>query len=288
MKHLIKFNEASFENDFLKEDKAKQILQVIKDDIKERKYTEYSDGGYGMKVRDLNIMLYSPGTIGNKAGKLTGAVAQFSPEYKTLRIYDVNMVRDPKTKRVIDIELPDENSIRHELIHYLDSKKIGGKKMAERGFKNSKIIANIKAVKELLSKGKKADEISKQLKLSLDTVKSIINTKSNTAREHYYNIPEEFNAHWFEYAMPLINEYLDGKKELPSFETFRDQVYNIDGIEEFLHYLNDKYKRKFDKRLGVYYQGVRDALHGTPLKHAEPVYRSEGFLNKLKSLFTRH
>jgi len=296
MKYLIAYNESSFEKDYLKKKKAQEILDQIKDNLKNGKYSEYSGGGYGMKIKDLNVLVYPEGSQGSNLGRKFGSVAQFSPDYKTLYSYGNESIMNPKTKKKT-IVLKNDSDNLHELIHYLDSKEIGAKKMAKRGHFSNVVIANADIINKKLQEGKTAKQISRELKMDLDKVVNIIKTlklkkgkeffKTKEINTYYYNRPEEFNAHWFEFVMPIINRILDNEEELPSFHEFRDQVYDTEGVLRFLHYLNPKYNRKFDKRLAIYYDGLKDYLKGTPLNNAGKVYKSEGFLNKLKSLFFR-
>jgi hypothetical protein len=246
--------EASFERDYSKNQEAKQILQQIKDRLNAGKYSEYSDGAYGFKIGDLNIRLYPEKSIG--AGLMAlgtgrwGNEATFSPDEKELKSFGNKII---KTKDKLEYKLNDEQ-IYHELIHYLDSRQIGRKKMSKMGTQYSKQYSNASSDREKFQK--------------------------------YYNNPMEFNAHFFEYIMPKINYILDKQHQLPqNANDFTKEVLDEPDIHNFYMHLNDKLKRNFMKRLGVYYQGVRDLQNGK-LNINQHVYKKPNFIQRLKNMFT--
>lgn len=246
-------NEASFERDYSKNQEAKQILQQIKDKLNAGKYSEYNDGALGMKVGDLKVLIYPKNSAGERLAALysgrRGNEALYTPSEKTLRSYG-NTVN--KNNKKLEYKLND-TQIYHEIVHYLDSRQVGSKKMAKMGKQYSKQYSS---------------------------------TSGGEQMKVYYNNPLEFNAHFFEYIMPKINYTLDKQSQLPDNVTdFIKEIMSEPDINNFYKHLNEKLKRNFMKRLGVYYQGVKD-LQAGKLDFNKHVYKKPGFIQRLKNMFT--
>lgn len=225
-----------FQKDYGNEQQIQKITATIKDRIAKKKWQEYSDGSYTMKIGDLYVKYFPEGSSGLKRAELLLGYkpeAGYSPESKILYLYGK----------------VDDNEIRHELTHYIDAKVIGGKQVAAQ---------------------------SKERNAQLS------NTQGRERYELYYNTPEEFNAHWFEYIMPVVNQLFDDGN-VPSLDQFTQFVKTNKDVDNFYDHLNDQNKERFNKRLGVYYQAMQQ---GRPEVDNGKI-ETPGFIGKLKSLFQK-
>lgn len=229
-----------FGKDYDNEQQIQQIISTIKDRINQKKWTEYSDGSYVMKiptkVGTLYVKYNPEGSQGlAKAMLYTGykPEASLSPDEKVLNLY--GKVED--------------NELRHELAHFFDSKVIGTKQMASQAKQDNAKYATLQGREKM---------------------------------ETYYNAPAEFNAHWFEYIMPVVNQLFDDGN-IPSLDQFTQFVKTNKDVDNFYDHLNDDNKNRFNKRLGVYYQAMQQ---GRPEVDNGKI-ETPGFIGKLKSLFQK-
>jgi hypothetical protein len=121
----------------------------------------------------------------------------------------------------------------------------------------------------------------------------------NREFKEYVNDPYELNAHFVEYILPIINKFVSKEAELPpTFEEFKKEVFdNIFQTKYFRDYFNtltDVNRKKFLKRIGVYYQQLKTFVgkeqhvdfnnkEETSL-HVDPPVLSK-FLQKIKGVF---
>ena len=199
---------------------------------------------------DLNVLITN--RVNNASG---GTKAQFYPTKQKgvgkplLVVYDASIETDPKLTVKFD-----ENSLRHELVHFLDFGRV------------------------------KTDPD----KIGTSQNKAV----SQQGMKGYYNAPLESNAHFFELFVPEILKYLQKEKEMPeNYNDFKNGLLQNPDAKNFYDHLDDKNKRKLEKRLGTYYTSV---LKNPNFKIEEPgnkintnklVQVSKNFWNKIKDKF---
>ena len=163
---------------------------------------------------------------------------------------------DFKNKR-LTVEYPMVD-LFHELIHYLD----------QRTYKGNFIDAASRIKKGTQEKGV----------------------------GYYYNSPEEFNAHYFEYVYPTVIQALKYEPQLVLKGTAQDfykSMMNLDTIKYWMPNLQDKYKRKAAKRIAAIYQFFKEnpkdliKLSSVNIDNLEQEQMKYGFLQRLKDLVTK-
>ena len=186
-----------------------------------------------IKYKDLNVLLTS------KKPKFKdnddSPEAQYLPNKKLLVIYGSKIIRK---NGGLEVKYNNKD-MYHELIHYMDF---------SRSYKGD-VQKYTKALNKRNIKYKVKDTTSGEEKEV---------TKYDTGK--YYKDPLEINAHFFEFVLPNVLKIIQNNENITSKsvsdfvkEIMKDQKFN-----DFYNHLNDKFKKKIIKRIGVLYQEVKN------------------------------
>lgn len=210
-------SEASYDTDKKQSDTAKNIIQEIKKRINVGNKITFNGEFVFTKIGDLEFYLFDRSTQTGQYYAARGRYAEFAPSDSDPKIYSFNNVFAYKGKKLV-YNL-DEESIYHEIIHYLDSKR------GTKGFMT-------KAAEKQSAK--------------------------NGGMIEYFNSPAEFNAHFMEFVFPNIESFIQNKNNFSSFEEFKNQIINYNKrTKVFFSALNDNMKKKSLKRLYTIYDNIK-------------------------------
>lgn len=229
---LLEIIEEAVADDVKKAAEANKVIDWVEEKVKnyvnDTKEIEFYNNPYNkivlnFKPLDLEIVLTSlPGKVN----------ANYFAKIKTIYVYDVNIkgeevksinIFNPKFKISATF---DKKALFHEIIHHLDF--IRQYKGGIKGFEKS----------------------AERIKRPDDTIDW----------EKYYNEPLEMNTHFFERVFPGILEDIKNNKELINkpFSDFFKETLKDYAFSTFYGYLNDKNKRKIQKRLGTLYLELKN------------------------------
>lgn len=144
--------------------------------------------------------------------------AQYDSKNKEVKVFNVKIQKSPK----LSVEY-DKKALMHEIIHHLD--------------------------------------ITRKYKGDIEKYrKDVEKTVKNQDYKKYYNDPLEFNAHFFEFIMPsILDNIADGKiKTDTNYNEFVQTIKADGSFAQFYNNINDKFKKKFLKRLGALYVSLKD------------------------------
>lgn len=245
--------EASFEGDKKTSDTAKNILDELRSKINAGKGTR-NNLLYFIKIGELSFYLYDYRSKISQKNLASHTYAGFSPKRDDPAIYSYrNKISNYKNNKIeLDLEY-----VYHEIIHYLD-------------FKRSK-----EANKDKSHVARGAEMQS--------------NSKTREAAD-YYNNPVEFNAHFMQYVFPNIQNLISGNNAPSNFNEFRNAIVNgSKGSKMFFYYLDEKYKKKADKRLYVVFDNLNKSnIMDNTGDAAKDITKKEkgSFLRRIKNFFT--
>lgn len=258
-------NEATLEKDFNKNKIAKQIINNTIDIINNysgdtKQIKKLPDGkSLRLKTDGVEITIFSPGMLSNIIkGKLGFGDKQISASYLPTE-GKIFVFKDSNGHFQIE-------DLYHEIIHYLDDLSSEDKK------------AFIQVAQNTQNKINKTDDYEKGFEI-------------------YANSPLEYNAHFFQYVMPVVDSIVNQKRELPSnFDDFRDTIFSNPDLDEYYHELSKDNMKRFLKRVYVYYSTLidlqKDAIKLDKFKNEPPlrnigITKTKTFRDKVKSLLAR-
>jgi len=226
---LLEIIKEAVADDIKKAAEAKAIINWIKGKIEnytqDTKEIEFYDKPYNkiiLNYNGLKIKILEAISKDKSLGK-------YVPATNELFIYDADITAKEtgnlfKTKFKISAKF-NEKSVFHELIHYFD---------ATRQYKGGK------------------EDLVKQ-------IEKIKNTKGDKWKA-YVNFPMEMNTHFFERVFPEILKDIENNKQLvvKPFPEFFKEMFKDQSFSDFYEYLNDKNKRKIQKRLGTLYLELKN------------------------------
>lgn len=251
--------EAGLENDYGAFQKAGKFVEKAKELIAQfpNKFVSYNpkEDFAQVKVGSMVIQLFGKNASISKryAGQMNAA---YEARNNILNLYGVDINYEKSKKLSIDF---DEKEAIHELTHFLDLGKSSEKQQKDY----LKKLAP-KFTKEYLdwTKEKGLDPDSPLVFTTWEnhTGKSVQMQRDFT---EYVNDPYELNAHFMEHIMPQINNYVQKTLEVPnSFDEFKNNVFNSalndKNFKAYYKELTDQNKKRFLKRIAVYYQQLRD------------------------------
>lgn len=232
--------EATFEVDRKQVEKAKEIIHRVQQDINSFKgFNSNSEGilltqqkCFYLKYEDIGlvIVLFDHDSNFEVAiqAKQEGAGGKFFNmlDPQRIDIYECVIDFDIKTGKINELMF-DETVLLHELIHYLDYQRL---------------------------KNKKHNPVPL--------------TSNNQSEENYYNSPLEFNAYFNHTITPTLDEMLKNDKIIfaikkRGWNIFKEYILSLYFVEKYYSKLNDKYKKKFLKRLAEYYQKITNKVKDT-------------------------
>jgi hypothetical protein len=226
MEETKQLQEANLEQDAVKSVKARNIIEYIQEQVKNyEKNTNvirvYQNGHLEeVKISFEDFQVYF--TTGRSIG---GANAKYFADEHKIVIYKAKIAKKENGKISLNF---DEDDLFHELIHHFDLKDI--------------------------------DTTSQQGKILSSGSGKGYNTKGGGVDQAaYFNNNWEVNAHFMEYVLPRMLEYLKGKETLPSsFSEFRNAITSDERFQTWYHELTDNNKKRILKRLGQYWTTILD------------------------------
>lgn len=212
-----------------------------------------------VKVGNLTFQLFDSSSPHSQSA---GMNAGFVPRNNTVNVFNVEISYDKASKK-LSLNVPEnqKEEIKHEIIHFLDLKRTG-----KEGTED--YLKKLGAYDKEYEKWAKANSLDPKSQLVQTMYQNRTGKSIFKPREQgeYQNDNYEMNAHFMEYVMPKMNKYILNKGEIPKqFDGFKKEI--LDDNSEFKNYyshLEDKNKKKFLKRLAVYYQSLRDFILKTP------------------------
>lgn len=211
-----------------------------------------------------------------------------------LNLYNIDINYDKQNKKLA-IEF-NENEVIHELTHFFDLKRSG-----EEGQKAQLKKLSPQFTDEYLTWTKK-NNLDPDSPLVFQTWEAKTGKSVQKQRDYneYVNDPYELNAHWMEHVMPQINNYISKTLVIPTaFEDFKNQVFTKaltdKNFKAYFNELSEKNKKKFLKRISVYYDQLKNFAaqdqnvdfnpNSTSLEIHKPILAK--FFNKVKSIFDK-
>jgi hypothetical protein len=258
---LLEIVKEAIADDVKKAAEANAIMKWIDDkvnnyisDTKEIKFYNKPYDKIILKYKDLEIELTElPSSDPNNR-------AQYAPRQNKITVFKTKITSEDKTTNIFKTKFKisaeyDRKSLFHEIIHYFD---------VTRQYKSD--VGSIE---------KRLDKIS----------------SSKDAWKEYVNEPLELNTHFFERVFPEILKDIENNKELvvKSFPDFFKDVLNDKDFKDFYESLNDKNRKKIQKRLGVLYLELKNnpnkvkELSKVNLDNIENEKEKVGWLSKIWS-----
>jgi len=258
---LLEIVKEAIADDVKKAAEANVIMKWIDDkvnnytsDTKEIKFYNRPYDRIVLKYKDLEIELTElPSSNPNDR-------AQYAPRQNKITVFKTKITSEDKTTNIFKTKFKisaeyDRKSLFHEIIHYFD---------VTRQYKSD--VGSIE---------KRLDKIS----------------SSKDAWKKYVNEPLELNTHFFERVFPEILKDIENNKELvvKSFPDFFKDVLNDKDFKDFYESLNDKNRKKIQKRLGVLYLELKNnpnkvkELSKVNLDNIENEKEKVGWLSKIWS-----
>jgi hypothetical protein len=258
---LLEIVKEAIADDVKKAAEANVIMKWIDDkinnytsDTKEIKFYNKPYDKIILKYKDLEIELTElPSSNPNDR-------AQYAPRQNKITVFKTKITSEDKTTNIFKTKFKisaeyDRKSLFHEIIHYFD---------VTRQYKSD--VGSIE---------KRLDKIS----------------SSKDAWKKYVNEPLELNTHFFERVFPEILKDIENNKELvvKSFPDFFKDVLNDKDFKDFYESLNDKNRKKIQKRLGVLYLELKNnpnkvkELSKVNLDNIENEKEKVGWLSKIWS-----
>jgi hypothetical protein len=258
---LLEIVKEAIADDVKKAAEANAIMKWVDDkvnnyisDTKEIKFYNKPYDKIILKYKDLEIELTElPSSDPNDK-------AQYVPRQNKITVFKTKITSEDKTTNIFKTKFKisaeyDRKALFHEIIHYFD---------ITRQYKSD--IGSIE---------KRIDKISS----SKDTWKE------------YVNEPLELNTHFFERVFPEILKDIENNKELvvKPFPDFFKDVLNDKDFKDFYESLNDKNRKKIQKRLGVLYLELKNnpnkvkELSKVNLDNIENEKEKVGWLSKIWS-----
>ena len=222
--------EANLGKDVNKEKQAENYINQIKSFIAEytsdnKRIHVIEQGGY------IIIQTFFPGidiwiTNISSHGETANFKKGLNGHDSLIKIYNAQIETKPKMSAKFD-----ENSLRHELVHYFDYKNIKDPQTLSK-----KVQGNFK-----------------------DDDGNLKNQDS--ANNKYLNHGTELNAHFFELFMPQVMKYVEKQGELPpNVNDFVRDVIRDGETKRVFNQLNPVNKQKVMKRLGTYYDTLKNGV----------------------------
>jgi hypothetical protein len=233
---LLEIVKEAVADDVKKAAEANAIINWVEDKIKnytkDTKEIEFYDKPYNkviLNYKGLKIIM-----VGGAASDR--AKAKYDHTTNTIYVYETKIkAKDEstlfKSKFTINVSFS-KKDLFHELIHYLDytrQYKGGGEKI-------------------------KAGDLTKQ-------IRKIKGTEDKEKRwKAYVNFPMEMNTHFFERVFPGILEDIKNNRQLVTqpFSDFFKDILKDDSFSDFYNELNDKNRKKIQKRLGTLYLELKN------------------------------
>jgi hypothetical protein len=258
---LLEIVKEAVADDVKKAAEANAIMKWIDDkvnnyisDTKEIKFYNKPYDRIVLKYKNLEIELTElPSSDPNNR-------AQYIPRQNKITVFKTKITSEDKTTNIFKTKFKisaeyDRKSLFHEIIHYFD---------VTRQYKSD--VGSIE---------KRLDKIS----------------SSKDAWKEYVNEPLELNTHFFERVFPEILKDIENNKELvvKSFPDFFKDVLNDKDFKDFYESLNDKNRKKIQKRLGVLYLELKNnpnkvkELSKVNLDNIENEKEKVGWLSKIWS-----
>jgi hypothetical protein len=258
---LLEIVKEAVADDVKKAAEANAIMKWIDDkvnnyisDTKEIKFYNKPYDKIILKYKDLEIELTElPSSDPNDR-------AQYAPRQNKITVFKTKITSEDKTTNIFKTKFKisaeyDRKSLFHEIIHYFD---------VTRQYKSD--VGSIE---------KRLDKIS----------------SSKDAWKEYVNEPLELNTHFFERVFPEILKDIENNKELvvKPFPDFFKDVLNDKDFKDFYESLNDKNRKKIQKRLGVLYLELKNnpnkvkELSKVNLDNIENEKEKVGWLSKIWS-----
>jgi len=253
-------SEASFEGDKALNDTAKNILNELVRRVEQGKKLTKIGGGVWTKIGELEFYIFDKRSSAAHLASSKGMRAAFNGNPKNPIINSYQNITEGDNRQV------DKEYIYHEIIHYLDVKRGKDKNfMLKSGTKQAKS-------REEFATASGKDKAEKYEKMFSD----------------YYNSPEEFNTHFMQYVYNNIENFVLNKASLGSFDDFKKNIIEGDA-KHFFKTLDEKYKKKFLKRLFIVYNNVMKnekagQQNGKDYKEATKSQR-KSLLQKIKNFF---
>ena len=258
-------HEANLEQDMQSELTAQKYIDKILELVSKFPKSKYVS--YNPKLKFATVMLgglkvqiyASDSTYSQNAGMNAG----YEPRTNLLNVYNVDIQFDERNK-TLKFNIPDKQreEIKHELIHFLDIKR-GGK----TGIKDVLSKIEQKFTPEYTEWAKKAG-IDPKTKQAVTFYYNHTGQDPRIQRDYgeYVNNAHEMNAHFLEFVMPQINKYIQNKGELPKeFNTFKDEIFKSNHeFSNYYQHLTDENKKRFLKRLAVYFQSIKNYVIKDP------------------------
>lgn len=233
--------EAKYEND-------QAVVSIIKAIIKKIKNTVLNYSGINNDIVDwypeyqvfyikfdslnLNVILFGYNSKHNLAieanEKGIDGIFYHTLTPRQLHLFDCELIFDKETNKCLKVSF-DETTAFHELIHFYDYLRIEQNKK----------------------------ETNKNIKS---------NQKKGIADDDYYNSPLEFNAYFMEKVTPQIENLIHDPNILKQvknggWEKFKQVMTTNPSINQYFVKLNEKFRKKFLKRLAEYYQKITDGIN---------------------------
>jgi hypothetical protein len=256
---LLEFIQEAVEQDVKKASEANAIMKWIDgkinnytSDTKEIKFYNKPYDRIVLKYKNLEIELTElPSSDPNNR-------AQYIPRQNKITVFKTKITSEDKTTNIFKTKFKisaeyDRKSLFHEIIHYFD--------------------------------------VTRQYKSDLGSIEKRLNkiSSSKDVWKAYVNEPLELNTHFFERVFPGILEDIKDDKQLmsKSFPDFFKDVLNDKDFKDFYESLNDKNRKKIQKRLGVLYLELKNNpnkikdLSKVDLENIEDEKEKVGWLSKI-------
>ena len=262
--------EANLDKDYENYQKALKFVEKAKELISQfpNKFVSYNpkEDFAQVQISKMTIQLFGKNNAvaQRMLNQSPPTNAGYAPKDNILNLYGIDISYDKKSKK-LNVEFPSgENEIVHELTHFLDLQRSGEKSTKEYFKKIMPQELEKKFTPEYLAYAKKVgrDPNDPQVYTFYQTATGQSVQKTRDFDE-YANDPYEMNAHFMEHIMPQINNYISKTSQLPTdFETFKNNLFKIalndKNFKFYYNNLTEKNKKKFLKRIGVYYDQLKN------------------------------
>ena len=252
--------EAGLENDYAAYQKANEFVKKAKELITQfpNKYISYNPEQDFSQIKIGNMILQIFGRNNSLSQRYAGKMnAAYEARKNILNLFGADINYDKNTKK-LTIEFNEKEAI-HELTHFLDLKRSSGVQQKDYLKKLTPEFT-----KEYLQWTKEKN-LDPQNPLVFTSWEAKTGQSVQVQRDfnEYVNDPYELNAHFMEHIMPQINNYVTKTLEVPaSFDEFKNDIFNNalndKNFKNYYKVLTDQNKKKFLKRIAVYYQELKN------------------------------